>query len=137
MEHFNEFFIENIMWFIALGVVLGLLIAPILSNIKQLDPQQSVQKINNADALVLDIREFHEYEKGHIVNSIHIPLSQIKSKPDELKKHKTKPIIVVCQTGSRSAIAISTLKKSGYEDLYNLRGGIVAWSNEQLPLTIG
>ncbi|MDH5178718.1 MAG: rhodanese-like domain-containing protein [Gammaproteobacteria bacterium] len=98
-------------------------------------PAEATQLINREDAVVIDVRETKEYAAGHIVNSIHIPLQSLQNKVSELEKHKSKKLIVGCQFGNRSASACAMLKKQGFENIYNLKGGMAAWTNASLPLT--
>jgi rhodanese-related sulfurtransferase len=95
----------------------------------------ATQMINQQNALVLDIRQDNEYVGGHIINATHIPLSHLKDRLGELEKHKNKPVIAVCRSGHRSSGACVTLKKAGFESVYNLSGGVLAWESANLPLT--
>ena len=95
----------------------------------------ATQLINRENAVILDVREDNEYRDGHIVNSVHIPLSYLKDRLKELEKYKGKPIIVGCRSGQRSSQACGVLKKQGYDAVYNLSGGIMAWKSDNLPLT--
>jgi rhodanese-related sulfurtransferase len=104
-----------------------------VSGIKQVGPQEAVLLFNHDDALVLDVREQSEWADGHITRAKHIPLGQIKNKLGELEKFKDKPIVVVCRSGNRSNTACGLLKKSGFENLHNLAGGMIAWEQAGLP----
>ncbi len=141
MEQFVEFAGNHTWLFIALGVVLGLLVwnflASQISGIKSLLPQEATFLINREDAVILDVREDNEYTQGHILNSVHIPLSALSSKLSRVEKYRNRPIIASCMSGSRSGRACSLLKKNGFEKVHNLKGGIVAWQNASLPLTKG
>lgn len=78
----------------------------------------------NADmnrTFLLDVREPFEYENGHIPNAVNIPLGQIRSRLDEIPKDKD--IIVNCQVGLRSYIAVRILMQNGFENVRNLTGG--------------
>ena len=90
--------------------------------------------INHDDALVLDVRENKEYNEGHIINSLHIPLSNIKTRMNSLEKYKSKKVIIACRSGHRSGQACATLKKEGFENVFNLSGGVMAWESANLPL---
>ena len=76
----------------------------------------------------------NEYSSGHIVNSVHIPLSNLKTRISELNKYKNQKIIVSCRSGNRSSQACASLKKEGFEEVFNLSGGVMAWENASLPL---
>ncbi len=106
-----------------------------VGGIPRLSPIEAVQLINHEDALVLDVRESSEYEQGHILDSQHIPLASLSKHLKKLDKHKSKHVIVSCQSGARSLQACHTLKRNEFLNVYNLKGGVLAWHNAQLPLT--
>ncbi len=91
--------------------------------------------INKEDALMLDVREPAEFAKRHVLNAKNLPLGGLADKLGELSRHKDKPVIVHCETGSRSGSAAAVLRKGGFTRVYNLNGGIKAWSEAGLPLT--
>jgi len=97
-------------------------------------PQQAVMLINRSEGIVVDVREKKEFDGGHIVDAINIPLSKLKQRMSELKKHKDKPVIVVCKLGQQSSEASRTLKDEGFENVYRLTGGITEWKAQSLPL---
>lgn len=96
---------------------------------------EATQLSNRENAVFLDIREDKEYKGGHIPEAIHIPLSQLSGRVSELGKHKDSPIIAYCRSGNRSNAAGGVLKKHGFEKVYNLGGGIVAWEKASLPVS--
>ena len=91
--------------------------------------------MNREDAVVIDVRDQGEFEAGHIPNARHLALSDLSRRMGELEKYKQKPVIVCCASGSRSASAIGTMRKAGFEKLYNLRGGIFEWEKAGQPLS--
>ena len=105
------------------------------SGISQLNPADAVRLLNQDDTLLLDVRESSEYDSGHIKDAVHIPLSSLKDRLDELDKYKDKPVLVYCRSGHRSYQACKTLKKAGFEHPNNLAGGVMNWSSSNLPLT--
>ncbi len=104
-----------------------------LSGIEEADTLKAT-RLYNDDALVLDVREDKEYAAGHIPKARHIPLGQLSGRLQELEKFKTKPILVTCRSGQRSARACNLLKKAGFETVYNQAGGIIAWERANLPV---
>lgn len=104
-----------------------------LSGVAEADTLQAT-RLYNDDALVLDVREDKEYAAGHIPKARHIPLGQLASRMQELDKFKSKPILVTCRSGHRSARACGMLKKAGFETVYNQAGGILAWERANLPV---
>lgn len=132
-----EFLQQNLMW-VALALVSGgMLLWPMLTGAgtESLSPAQATLLINRQDAIVLDVREGKEWEAGHIAGARHVVLSQLDNRLPELGKHKQRPIIVCCASGARSATACTQLKRAGFEKVYNLAGGLPAWSDANLPTT--
>jgi rhodanese-related sulfurtransferase len=122
--------------FLALVVILGLLIHNIVVGGKgSVEPLEATEMINHKDAVVVDVRPAADFAKGHIINAINIPMNGFKNQIATLTKHKAKPIIVNCRSGAQSSIACGQLRKSGFEQVFNLRGGIMAWESANLPLT--
>jgi len=139
VDLFISFVTHNWMLIIALVVILGMLIFNLfggrLRGYQAIGPAESVNLINHEGAVVIDVRENNEYHNGHILNSIHIPQANLANRITELEKYKSKPIIVGCRSGHRSGHACALLKKQGFETVYNLSGGVMAWQNANLPLT--
>jgi rhodanese-related sulfurtransferase len=98
------------------------------------DPMAATSMINHEDAVVLDVRSIAEFKDGHIVNAINIPLNGLGNNLKQLEKHRNKPIVAVCRSGSRSASACRLLRKQGFENVKNLRGGMMAWESANLPV---
>lgn len=133
-----KFLLSNI-WLVAAVVVSGaMLIWPLIarrfSGAQEVDVVEAVQLINRRDALVLDVREQHEYEAGHIPNCRHIPLGALGNRIREMEKFKGKPVLVVCRSGNRSAGACGLLRKQGFGEVLALKGGILAWEEAKLPV---
>lgn len=85
-------------------------------------------------AQFLDVREFYEFDAGHIAGAIHIPLRRLPEKLDLLDPDR--PVIVACQIGQRSDTAARYLTEKGFE-AYNLEGGMTLWSELGLPFVTG
>ncbi len=93
------------------------------------------QLMNREGASVLDIREAREVAGGNkIIGAIHVPYSQLKERIDTLALDKSKPLVVYCARGQRSAMAGGTLKAAGFTQLFTLGGGFKAWSEAGLPV---
>ena len=65
---------------------------------------------------------------------MNIPLNGLGNNLKQLEKHKGKPIVAVCRSGSRSNAACRLLRKQGFEHVKNLRGGMMAWESANLPV---
>lgn len=139
MEQYIEFlgnhYILSAAWAALFLMVIYSFIGARLRGYKNANPAMVTQLINHDDAVVVDVREDNEYAGGHIINSVHVPLSYLKERLKELEKYKSQPVIVGCKTGQRSGQACATLKKEGFEQVYNLSGGVTAWQADNLPLT--
>ncbi len=91
---------------------------------------QELEKLKDSgkDYQLVDVRETYEYEIAHLDGYL-IPLGQIEDKVDKIDSNKQ--VIIHCRSGVRSAQAIETLeKKFGFTNLYNLKGGILAYAKE-------
>ena len=79
--------------------------------------------INN----LVDVREPHEYEAANIGGRL-VPLGKVQTMQiEELEDLKDKEVIVYCRSGKRSMLACQILDQMGFQDTYNLEGGILAW----------
>jgi len=108
-----------------------------LSATREIGAVQATQLINRKDALILDLREAKEYEGGRVPNAMHIPLSQLATRGQELGRFTTRPLIAYCDRGNRSRSAAGALAKLGFKEIYTLRGGVRAWAEAGLPLEKG
>ncbi len=83
---------------------------------------------------VLDVRSREEFDgpDGHLSGSLLIPLPELEERLTEIPAER--PVLVVCHSGSRSALATQQLLKSGRQQVANLRGGLVRWADEGYPL---
>jgi len=100
------------------------------------DPTAVVSLINN-DAVVIDLRTAESFSRGHIVNAKNIPFDEFDGQRDKVDKFKSSPVIAVCDSGVTSNKAVDTLRKSGFESVYGLKGGMTAWGQAGLPVVTG
>lgn|SRR5690606_6343140 len=105
------------------------------SQLKAINPDQLTRLINQQNALVVDTRAMESFAAGHIVNAVNIPISEFDQAEKKLLKHKNKPVVVYCQVGRTSMKACQQLEKQGFEQVFNLKGGLNAWVNDKLPLS--
>ena len=103
------------------------------SQMPEISATELKQRLDNGDDIqIVDVREADEVAIGTIPNSIHIPLAQVINRMSEIDP--ARETVVHCKMGGRSARAIQALKQSGFTgNLLNLKGGIIAWSNEVDP----
>ena len=86
------------------------------------------------DFILLDVRTENEVFISSIEGSMHIPMNDIPNRMNELDKNKE--IVVQCKSGKRSAKVCEYLMQHSFQDVKNLRGGIIAWSKEIDPTII-
>jgi len=95
-----------------------------------LTPAEAVQLINSG-AAVLDIRDANEFANAHLIDSKNVA-------PDGIASHKNlktnKPVLLVCDSGAKSAKALVVLRKAGHANTFSLKGGLAAWQQENLPV---
>jgi rhodanese-related sulfurtransferase len=138
MSQLLEFAVNHWDLFLALAIILFMMfsggLGGRLRGYQQIEPLAAVQMLNHDEPVLLDVREDSEFKDGHIIDALHIPLGKIDSRMEELEKFREKPIIVSCRSGHRSANACAKLRKHGFETVYNLKGGVMAWQSAGLPL---
>ncbi len=105
---------------------------PVQTGIPEITPVELKQKMDAHQPFVLiDVREPHEYQICRIPGSKLIPLGEVPKRMNELDS--ADEIVVHCKSGMRSARAVELLMKSGFGKIHNLKGGILAWSDQVDP----
>ncbi len=140
MQEYIDFFSSQPMlslaWIAIAALLVHTLIKDKLTGIKTVNAQEATLLMNKQNALVIDVRSRDDFRKGHIVNAKNITLSQIEQGNfTEIENHKQNPIIVVCESGTRSASAASKLTKAGFTQVNNLFSGMGGWTSANLPTT--
>jgi hydroxyacylglutathione hydrolase len=102
-----------------------------LGSVPQIDAGDLAESMRHRAVTLVDVRHPGEWDAGHIADARHIPLGYLTDRLEEIPK--AKPIVVQCQSGSRSAIASSLLQKAGFDRVINLRGGMSDWKRKGLP----
>ncbi|WP_038108000.1 rhodanese-like domain-containing protein, partial [Treponema pedis] len=98
----------------------------ILNGVFKQVPVTMVRELVEKNACIIDVREPHEFEAGHIVNAINIPLSQFRERVKEIPKDK--PVYLHCRSSQRSYNAICALQGLGYRNVYNIMGSFLGLS---------
>lgn len=92
---------------------------------KEITVEELKAKIDGQeDFQLIDVREEFEYETSNI-NGDHIPLAEVILEQGKISREK--PVVIHCRSGKRSAQAIMLLEREGFNNLFNLQGGILAW----------
>ena len=105
-----------------------------MAEIPGITPTELKERLDRGDDLtIIDVREPHEWSIGNLepYGARLIPLGQLPARMDEIDP--TEEIVLQCRSGGRSARALEFLRAHGYERLWNLEGGILAWSDEVDP----
>jgi molybdopterin/thiamine biosynthesis adenylyltransferase/rhodanese-related sulfurtransferase len=119
-------------------------IKEIRSKIKEVDPSEvsALQPQNGSaqngsapsDVAIVDVREQHEWEQGHIPGAVHVPRSYLESRIEGVVPDRSQKVILYCASGQRSALAANTLEELlGYEDVASMNGGFTLWKDRGLP----
>lgn len=137
MNHLIPFLHAN--WMLATAVVVVLL-ALLLVELKHrltaavsVSAQDSVLKVNQKNAQIIDVRSTEDFKKGHIVDAQSHPNASVKDLVERLKKHQEHPILVVCASGNQSKLMAVGLKKHGFTSVHAIEGGINTWKKASLP----
>ena len=139
MEEYLVFARSHPLLIAGLFAILGMIVWSEFSRFtrkyQQVNTTQAVQIFNQDASFIIDVREDSEVRAGKLKGAKHIPLGQLKDRLTELEAAKTKPVLVYCGSGSRSAHACNLLTKAGFENVSNLAGGIMAWESANLPVS--
>ena len=101
---------------------------------KTATPARAVELLNQDGTIVIDVREPGEFAKGHIEGAHHITIGRLNERLYEFEQHKTSPVLVYCQQGTRAKEACKQLVKEGFTQVYYLDGGLLTWIEQKLPL---
>lgn len=115
----------------------------VIREIKAAELQQ--WRSTRPDLLVVDVREINEYEAGHIPAALHVPRGLLEGAADPGFKHRvqplceaySRPVVLYCQTGGRSALATRTLQEMGFTEVASLVGGFEVWEADDHDVASG
>src|SRR5918911_1300913 len=112
------------------------IIRKIKEQIREVDPREVHDHLHSANGngsappVIVDVREQHEYEDAHLPGAIHVPRGHLESRIEGKVGDKSRPVILYCASGQRSALAANTLQELlGYEDVASMTGGITLWKD--------
>jgi rhodanese-related sulfurtransferase len=103
------------------------------SSTQEIDVDELDRLIAEGSVRVLDVREDHEWARGHVVGAIHVPAKRLPERVGTLKRDKR--YAVICASGSRSRGATDYLSSQGFDDAVSVRGGTSAWARSGRLLT--
>ncbi|MEK6662830.1 MAG: rhodanese-like domain-containing protein [Pseudomonadota bacterium] len=101
-------------------------------SIKEVDAFGLQQMQAGGEVVMIDVRTDVEFAQGSIQGAKHLPLHMLPLMADKLEN--AKPVVLICRSGARSAQACAFLAQKGFENVYNLRGGVMGWAQAGLAL---
>ena len=106
------------------------------SEVKIVTPEEMQTLLELEDVQLVDVRTPDEYKEGYIAHSQNIDFNSPTFDDDITKLDKTKPVILYCKSGSRSAKCSKKLIDAGFVKIYDLDGGISKWKHEGLAIKV-
>jgi rhodanese-related sulfurtransferase len=100
--------------------------------VAEADVREVADALPKDGAVLIDVREPHEWRAGHAPDAKHIPLQQLPAQLASLPR--TSPVYLICRSGNRSHTAAAFLQRNGFERPVNVRGGMIAWQRAGLPI---
>src|SRR5918992_5690736 len=107
------------------------LIRKVKEQIEEIDPKDvHVLQQNGNGAVIVDVREQHEFEEAHIPGAVHVPRGHLESRIEGAAGDRSQRVVLYCASGNRSALAADTLESQlGYENVESMTGGITLWKD--------
>jgi rhodanese-related sulfurtransferase len=103
-----------------------------MPGVPELNPSEFIERWPNyargEDVVLLDVREHVELEMAAVPGAVHIPMREVPARLTDLDA--TKPLVVMCHSGVRSRRVAEYLATNGFSSVFNLKGGIDAWSTQ-------
>ena len=112
------------------------LLARTKAEISEIDAPAAHERLADQEILFLDVREAAEWDEGHLPGAVHIPRGSLESRAEGLLPDRSRPVVVYCAAGNRSAFAAKSLEELGYEDVASLAGGFADWKRNGFPFEI-
>ena len=105
-------------------------------SIKELEAPELAQRLHGqSDNLhVIDVREMKEFTAGTMPGAKAMPMASVPVRLAELQQDKD--LIIICRSGARSAQVCMFLQQQGFDNVFNLRGGLMSWARNGLPIEL-
>jgi hydroxyacylglutathione hydrolase len=129
--HFWRLGFDNMLGFLCPGISEWQNMGKPISHIGTLSAPALKSKLEKDELLLVDVREPSEWKEGYIEGAKRIFFGHLMEKADSLPRNK--PVAVICSVGNRASIGASILKKEGFAEVYNVLGGMTAWTNLGYP----
>src|SRR5204862_94886 len=108
------------------------LLQTVTTEIEEADAS-GAQKLLEDGAVLVDVRERDEWEQGRIPGAVHVPRGNLESRIEQAAPDRSRPVVLYCAAGNRSAFAAKTLAELGYHRPVSLAGGYTDWQRNGLP----
>src|SRR3954451_5930913 len=102
-------------------------------NVIEISPDDAAVKLKSGDGVIIDVRDKHEWDDGHIPGATHLSRGTIEFDIEEKVPDTNAMIICHCGGGGRSALTAESLQKMGYKNVRSMASGLKAWKAAQLP----
>lgn len=100
-------------------------------DIDEIDPAEAKRR-QEVGAILIDVREPYEWSAGHAIGARHIPLGKLEQHLASLPRDRE--VLFICRSGNRSATATLRARRAGLTKAANVRGGLIAWMRDRLPI---
>ncbi len=105
-------------------------------HIKEISVQDVKKDLDRKfDFVLIDVREDHEWNEGHLPQAVHLGKGIIERDIEERIPNENKNLVLYCGGGYRSALAAESIKRLGYKNIQSMAGGIRAWKELNLPIS--
>ena len=98
-----------------------------------LSTAETTRLINHEKAVIIDLRDADIFKNGHIIGAKNFQDAELLSNQDKIEKFRKKPIILVDVNGTKAGRVATALKKSGFDNVHVLKGGMTAWVEASMP----
>ena len=116
------------------------LLQQVKGEIDEIDASRARELIDETERerapAIVDVREREEWDEGHIPGAVHVPRGHLESRIERAAPDKSRPVLLYCAAGNRSAFAAKTLEELGYEHVVSLAGGFTDWKRNGYPYEV-
>jgi molybdopterin/thiamine biosynthesis adenylyltransferase/rhodanese-related sulfurtransferase len=109
------------------------LLQTVKKEIDEVDAPHARELIERDSPVIVDVRERDEWDEGHLPGAIHVPRGFLESRIEQAVPDRSKPVLLYCAAGNRSAFAAQTLEQLGYDHVASLAGGYTDWKRNGYP----
>jgi sulfur-carrier protein adenylyltransferase/sulfurtransferase len=112
------------------------LLEQVKAEIEEVDARRARELLESEGPAVVDVREQGEWDEGHLPGAVHVPRGYLESRIENAVPDRSRPVLVYCSGGNRSAFAAKTLEELGYENVSSLAGGFTDWKRNGFPFEV-